>query len=198
MVLCLSGNAKAALITDTIVFEFGSTSIFYGTDPDGRIFNTRDDDGVVAWLTTSRDDYAFEFYDFITYKHIFDMPEGTITSATLTLTLRENDDPDEWARVWYRPYAWGDSDWYIGEVTNGTHDYSATVPPGYFYGDPVWFYVTLRSDRGDFAIDKSVLTVNYDPNPEPVPGPVPEPSTMLLLGSGLIGLAGVSLRRLNK
>ncbi|RJQ24553.1 hypothetical protein C4565_09640 [Candidatus Parcubacteria bacterium] len=107
MVLCLAGNAEAASITDPIVFEFGSTSIFYGTDPDGRIFNTRDDEGVVAWLTTSSDDYAFEFYDFITYKHIFDPPDGTITSATLTLTLRENDDPDEWARVWYSPYTWG-------------------------------------------------------------------------------------------
>ncbi|RJQ24554.1 PEP-CTERM sorting domain-containing protein [Candidatus Parcubacteria bacterium] len=88
----------------------------------------------------------------------------------------------------------GDSDWYIGEVTHGTHDYSAIVPPGYFYGDPVWFFVTLRSDRGDFAIDKSVLTVYYDPNPEPVP----LPATMFLLGNGLIGLAGVSLRRRNK
>lgn len=43
------------------------------------------------------------------------------------------------------------------------------------------------------------LTISYDytPYPDPAPAPVPEPATMLLLGSGLLGLAGFrkSLRK---
>lgn len=190
MSLCLAGSAEAASIIDTIVFEYASTDLYYGTDPDGRIWKTRDEDpGVVAWLNTSRDDYAYGFYDYITYQHICHLRDATITSATITLTLRENDTPDEWATVSYTLFYnyLVPVDWDIGEVTHGTHDYGNTIPVNWFssYDDGVWLGVTLRSVRGDFAIDKSVLTVNYDLNPVPVP------STLLLLGCGLSGFVGL-------
>ena len=35
-------------------------------------------------------------------------------------------------------------------------------------------------------------------DPAPAPVPVPEPATMLLLGSGLIGLAGLARRKFKK
>jgi hypothetical protein len=52
-----------------------------------------------------------------------------------------------------------------------------------------WMYgVTLhRGDYGDFRLLQSDLTIDYEP--------MPEPGTMILLGSGLMGVAGLRRRR---
>ena len=49
------------------------------------------------------------------------------------------------------------------------------------------FRVSIVSVWGDFYIDQSELRINYTP--------VPEPTTTLLLGLGLVGLAGVRRKK---
>jgi hypothetical protein len=56
--------------------------------------------------------------------------------------------------------------------------------------------VFIEPTAGDFLADWSKLTVDGDDGT--APAPVPEPATMLLLGSGLVGLAGASRKKFLK
>jgi hypothetical protein len=54
--------------------------------------------------------------------------------------------------------------------------------------------ITITATDGSFRVDQLAIAGKYCD----VPAPVPEPPTMLLLGSGLIGLSGLVRRRLKK
>jgi len=68
------------------------------------------------------------------------------------------------------------------------------------YGSVVWFSgsgfgnIVLPSNLDDYGLSHASF---YNPGDTP-PNEVPEPTTMLLFGTGLLGLAGVTRRRIKK
>ena len=86
---------------------------------------------------------------------------------------------------------------------NGTSDYLFRLDPGAVSA----FNAALAGNTSDFiALDSTISFPNQSAgpdsyslvnvNPGPSPSPMPEPSTLLLLGTGLAGTAGIVRRRL--
>ncbi len=132
--------------------------------------------------------------DYISWTHHYEFtsPAKEVIDGSLTLSLRDDSerDPFEFAFGWAE-----DGTWEFGEVD--TNDYTYGINASYL--DDGSFSVVLASLWGDFYIDRSVLEITYNPSdPSPASAPVPEPATMLLLGSGLIGVSFVSRKKFFK
>jgi len=129
---------------------------------------------------------------------------GTITSATLNVSAYDVD-----------YVSWDPSQWPVGERDEiFAYDNGVKTSLGYLAGaGDVWSYTTFTLGANFFddiaaglqvymeideanegwavTLAKSSLATEGSGIPGPGPGPVPEPATMLLVGLGLVGLAGV-------
>ena len=182
--LCMTSVAGASLITDTVLFGVKETF----PDPSDLVAF----DGVAA----AHLEYTG---DKVVWKHQFAFDPILYTLDKATLALYIYDDMDGGRRDMVREYGTvkQSGEWsFLGEIDDGVYAGSDVSLAGLEDGD---LRVKLVSTGGDFYIAKSILEVSYSPIPkEAAPASVPEPGSIILLGIGLLGLAGYSRRRFKK
>lgn len=117
--------------------------------------------------------------------------DDEISSFQLDISLYDTDKKSETARI-FAPLSGGR---YNFNLTFATFETSIDGYIDLMHDGTLNVYIDPKS--GDFYADWSRLTVNGD-NGDRTPAPVPEPATLMLLGTGLVGIAGVGRKKLFK
>ncbi|MEN6475129.1 MAG: PEP-CTERM sorting domain-containing protein [Syntrophaceae bacterium] len=122
----------------------------------------------------------------------FDPGEDTILSYALSLELKDDERCDGFETGWVdQPglIADGLAFTYVNNL------YGWSFAGLFSLNESGTLDVTISSLCGDFVLDKSTLMAVGCENSEAPTAPVPEPATLIMLGSGLIGLAGFRRRQ---
>jgi hypothetical protein len=128
---------------------------------------------------------------------ILDGGNDIVNTYSLTVALYDDyDRRDQWELAYIsQPGVLGDG-FYNFNYSNQTYDWSIAGLIDINHDGTL--NVSINSWWGDFNLDWSTLVARGDNGTETGTAPVPEPSTILLMGTGILGLVAYGRKRYHK
>lgn len=185
------GIAAAAPMTWTDVIDFNPDRL---VPPTLSYHHSIADDGFTSyWMDNENGDDQVFSYDLEV--EIYDDNQGSWRRGWLGGLVYIHD-YGEAAAIWTAGGVYSYNFAFSSNTYNNDGDLHEFLGIADIYHDGT-LNVSISSWYGDFYVASSTLTAHGDNGTDGM-APVPEPATMILMGLGLVGLAGVSRKKLLK